>query len=180
HLTVFQRAPSWVLPRLARPITEGGEAVMMTGPPVAQLGREQIYAGADYLFWQVFSWTKEGRAAYTRVALNHLEEQVPDPELRKKLTPDYPIGCKRILITDDFYPALMRPNVSLVTEGISRVTPKGVETADGAAHDLDVIIYATGFETTGWHWSMDVVGREGQRLNDVWKEAPEAYLGITT
>lgn len=180
HLTVFQRTPNWVIPRLDRPITEEEKALMMTEPHVAQLGREQIYAGADYLFWQVFSWTKEGRAAYTRVALNHLEEQVPDPELRKKLTPDYPIGCKRILITDDFYPALMRPNVSLVTEGVSRITPKGVETADGAAHDLDVIVYATGFETTGWHWSMDVVGREGQHLNDVWNEAPEAYLGITT
>lgn len=180
EVTVFQRTPNWVIPRLDRPITEEEKALMMTEPQIAQLGREQIYASADYLFWQVFSWTEEGRAAYTRVALNHLEEQVPDPELRKKLTPDYPIGCKRILITDDFYPALMRPNVSLVTDRIARITEKGVETADGAERDFDVIVYATGFETTGWHWSMDVVGREGRRLDDVWSQAPEAYLGIAT
>lgn len=180
HLTVFQRTPNWVIPRLDRAITEEEKALAMTALEIAHLGREQIYANADHLFWQVFAWTKEGRAAYTRVALNHLEEQVPDAELRKKLTPDYPIGCKRILITDDFYPALMRPNVSLVTEHIDGITPSGVKTADGAMHDLDVIIYATGFETTGWHWSMDVIGRGGKRLDDVWREAPEAYLGITT
>ncbi len=180
EVTVFQRTPNWVIPRLDRPITEEEKALMMTEPQIAQLGREQIYASADYLFWQVFSWTKEGRAAYTRVALNHLEEQVPDPELRKKLTPDYPIGCKRILITDDFYPALMRPNVSLVTDRIARLTEKGTETVDGTERDFDVIVYATGFETTGWHWSMDVVGRDGRRLDDVWSEAPEAYLGIAT
>lgn len=180
HLTVFQRTPNWVIPRLDRAITEEEKALAMTALEIAHLGREQIYANADHLFWQVFAWTKEGRAAYTRVALNHLEEQVPDAELRKKLTPDYPIGCKRILITDDFYPALMRPNVSLVTEHIDGITPEGVKTADGTMHDLDVIIYATGFETTGWHWSMEVIGRDGKRLDDVWHEAPEAYLGITT
>ncbi len=180
HLTVFQRTPNWVIPRLDRAITEEEKALMMTALEIAHLGREMIYANADHLFWQVFAWTKEGRAAYTRVALNHLEEQVPDAALRKKLTPDYPIGCKRILITDDFYPALMRDNVSLVTERIDGITPEGVKTADGAMHDLDVIIYATGFETTGWHWSMDVVGRGGKRLDDAWREAPEAYLGIAT
>lgn len=180
HLSVFQRTPNWVIPRLDRPITDEEKALMMTEPQIAQMGRDQIYAGADYLFWQAFSWTKEGRDAYTRIALNQLEDQIPDPEMRKKLTPDYPIGCKRILITDDFYPALMRDNVSLITEDISQITGSGVETEDGAIHDLDVIIYATGFETTGWHWSMDVVGRDGAHLNDVWADAPEAYLGITT
>lgn len=180
HLTVFQRTPNWIIPRLDRPITEEEKALMMTVPEIAGLGREMIYANADHLFWQVFSWTKEGRAAYTRIALNQLEEQIPDPEMRKKLTPNYPIGCKRILITDDFYPTLMRDNVSLVTEGISQITATGVETADGVSHDFDVIVFATGFETTGWHWSMDVVGREGRSLNDVWKKAPEAYYGVTT
>jgi cation diffusion facilitator CzcD-associated flavoprotein CzcO len=179
HLTVFQRTPNWVMPRLDRPITEEEKALMVTALHVAQMGRDLIYQNADYLFWQAFSWTKEGRAAYTRVSLNHLVEQVPDEALRKKLTPDYPIGCKRILFADDFYPALMRPNVSLVTDPIQRTTPKGIDTKDGAHHDLDVIIYATGFETTGWEWSVDVVGRGGKHLHDLWKDVPEAYLGIT-
>ncbi len=180
HLTVFQRTPNWMVPRLDRPITEEEKALAMTEPHVAMMGRDLIYQNSDYLFWQAFSWTKVGRDAYTRVALNHLAEQVPDPELRKKLTPDYPIGCKRILFADDYYPALLRPNVALETGAIARITPKGVETKDGAKHDVDVIVYATGFETTGWHWSVDVVGKGGVHLRDAWAEMPQAYLGITT
>ena len=179
HLTVFQRTPNWVVPRLDRPITDEEKALMMTAPHVAMMNRDLIYQGADYLFWQAFSWTKEGRAAYTRIALNHLAEQVPNAELRKKLTPDYPIGCKRILYADDIYPALMRDNVTLVTEKIRRITPAGIDTADAKSHAFDVIVYATGFETTGWQWSVDVVGKGGRHLRDEWAESPQAYLGIT-
>jgi cation diffusion facilitator CzcD-associated flavoprotein CzcO len=180
HLTVMQRTPNWVVPRLDRPITEEEKLLAMTEPHVAMLNRDLLYQNADYLMWQVFSWTDVGRAAYTRVALNHLAEQIPDPVLRAKLTPDYPIGCKRVLITDDFYPALLRPNVTLETAAIARITPDGIETSSGAHIDVDVIIYATGFETTGWRWSMDVVGRDGVHLSELWKEAPQAYLGITS
>ncbi len=179
QLTVFQRTPNWVVPRLDRAITEEEKALAMTVPHVAMMARDMVYQNADHFFWQAFSWTKEGRAAYTRVALNHLEEQVNDPVLRKKLTPDYPIGCKRILYTDDYYPALMRPNVALETGAIARITPKGIETQDGKLHDFDFIVYATGFETTGWHWTVDVVGKGGRRLNDEWAESPQAYLGIS-
>lgn len=178
HLSVFQRTANWVIPRLDRPITDEEKALAMTAPHVAMMGRDLIFQNADYLFWQVFSWTKEGRDAYTRVALNHMAEQVPDEALRKKLTPDYPIGCARILIADDYYPALTRPNVSLMTDGIARITPTGIETKDGKQHAYDVIVYATGFETTGWHWSVDVIGKGGRRLKDEWAESPQAYLGI--
>jgi cation diffusion facilitator CzcD-associated flavoprotein CzcO len=180
HLTVFQRTPNWVIPRLDRPITDEEKALVMTAPHVAMMNRDLLYQNADYLSWQAFSWTKEGRDAFTRVALNHLVEQVPDAALRNKLTPDYPIGCKRVLITDDFYPALQRPNVSLETGAIARITPKGIETKDGVKHAVDVIVYATGFETTDWHWSVDVVGKDGKHLRDAWADTPEAYLGITT
>jgi len=179
HLVVFQRTPNWVVPRLDRPITDEEKALMMTAPQIAAMGRELIYQNSDHLFWQAFSWTKEGRAAYTRIALNHLAEQVQDPALRKKLTPDYPIGCKRILFADDFYPALMRDNVTLETDAIARITPNGIETKTGTKHDVDVIVYATGFETTAWHWSVDVVGKGGRHLRDEWAEAPQAYYGIT-
>jgi cation diffusion facilitator CzcD-associated flavoprotein CzcO len=178
QLTVFQRTPNWVIPRLDRPITDEEKALAMTAPQLAMMGRDLIFQNADHLFWQVFSWTKEGRAAYTRVALNHMAEQVPDEALRKKLTPDYPIGCARILIADDYYPALTRSNVSLVTDGISRIDAAGVTTKDGKHHDFDALVYATGFETTGWHWSVDVVGEGGRHLRDEWAETPQAYLGI--
>ena len=184
HLTVFQRTPNWVISRLDRSVTDEEKALLLTDLEAAMrlgaMNRQLIYDNADYFFWQAFQWTPAGRAAFTRQALDKLAREVPDPELRRKLTPDYPIGCKRILITDDFLPAMSRPNVSLVTEGIDRITPTGVVTKDGAAHDVDVLIFATGFETTGWHWSLDVVGEGGVHLGDAWRDAPEAYLGITT
>jgi cation diffusion facilitator CzcD-associated flavoprotein CzcO len=180
HLTVLQRTPNWVIPRLDRPITDEEKMLAMTEPQLAMLNRDLLYQSADYLTWQVFSWTQVGRDAYTRVALNHLAEQVSDAALRAKLTPSYPIGCKRVLIADDYYPALMRSNVTLETDGIARITPQGIETRNGTRIDVDVIIYATGFETTGWHWSVDVVGRGGRRLSEAWAETPEAYLGITS
>jgi len=180
HLTVFQRTANWVVPRLDRPITEEEKALIITAPHVAMLNRDLLYQNADFLTWQAFSWTTAGRDAFTRVALNHLNEQVPDAALRKKLTPDYPIGCKRVLVADDYFPALQRPNVTLETGAIARITPRGIETKAGAKIDVDVIIYATGFETTGWRWSVDVVGKNGTHLHDAWADAPEAYLGITT
>jgi len=109
----------------------------------------------------------------------HLQAQIADPELRRKLTPEYPIGCKRVLFADDYYPTLLRPNVALETAAIEQITPTGIRTSDGVDHALDVLVYATGFETTDWHWSVDVTGRDGVRLSDVWKDGPEAYLGLT-
>ena len=179
HLTVFQRTPNWLLPRMDREITEEEMALLVTAPHVAQLTREQLYQNADYLFWQAFSWTPQGRAAFTRQATMHLEAQVADPKLRRKLTPAYPIGCKRVLFADDYYPALQRSNVTLETAPIDRITARGVRTRDGVEHGLDVLVYATGFETTGWHWSLEVAGRDGRRLSEQWKHRPEAYLGIT-
>ena len=181
HLTVFQRTPNWVVPRNDVAVTPEAKALMATNLEMAmKLGaaqRAMIFDQADTFSWQAFQFTPEGRAAFTRTALDHLEAQVPDPELRAKLTPDYPIGCKRILICDDFYPALMRDNVDLETAGITAIEPNGVRTAEGF-RDLDVLIFATGFETTEWNWSMDVVGEGGVTLREAWKDGPEAYLGI--
>jgi cation diffusion facilitator CzcD-associated flavoprotein CzcO len=182
-LTVFQRSPNWIIPKVDREVTDEEKALMMTNPERAaglgQHNRQMIFDRSEYFFWQAFEWTEPGRAAFTRIALNHLEAQVSDPELRKKLTPDYPIGCKRVLPTDAYYPALLRDNVTLVTDGISRINEQGIETRDGTNHNFDVLIYATGFETTGWHWSMDIIGRHSQNLHELWANGPEAYLGIT-
>ncbi len=179
HLTVFQRSANWVLPRLDREVTEAEKRVLATAPEVTLSEREHLYLVSDVLFWQAFQYTEEGRAFYTEMASNHLKMQVPNEELRRKLTPEYPIGCKRVLFADDYYPALMQPNVSLVTEGIARIVPSGVVDNDGVTHPADVLVYATGFETTGWYWSMDVTGRKGLTLREAWKRGPEAYLGIT-
>lgn len=183
RLTVFQRTPNWVVPRRDVPITPQEQALMFTQPETAMdLGgrnRQLIYDNADHFFWQVFQWTQAGRDAYTAIATNHLNEQVSDPELRKKLTPDYPVGCRRILIADDYFPALERDNVELVTDGIGSIDGKGVTTSDGTHRDFDILVFATGFETTGWNWSVDVEGLNGKHLNEEWAHHPEAYAGIT-
>ncbi|MEC7290413.1 MAG: NAD(P)/FAD-dependent oxidoreductase, partial [Pseudomonadota bacterium] len=183
HLTVFQRSPNWVIPRNDVSMSAEEGALLRTDPELAMkigaMNRQIIYEQADTFFWQAFKWTPEGRAAYHRIAMNQLEEQIEDPELRARLTPDYPIGCRRILISDDYFPALTRDNVTLETDHVAAIDATGIQTKAGTHHDLDVIAFATGFETTGWRWSVDVQGRDGKHLNEVWKDYPEAYLGIT-
>ena len=183
HVSVFQRSANWMVPRNDRAIPPEEMALLATEPDVAlefaATNRRLIYENAEYFFWQAFSWTPEGRASFTRQAMDHLEAQVSDPELRKKLTPDYPIGCRRILICDDFYPCLQKDHVDLVTDPISRITHTGIETKDGTHREFDVLVFATGFETTGWHWSVDIVGAGGQSIEQIWTEGPEAYLGVT-
>lgn len=181
-LVVFQRTPNWVAPRGDRAISDAEKALLMTDPMAAMdLGarnRQLIFDNADTFFWQAFSWTPEGRAAYTRIALDHLAAQVPDPELRARLTPDYPVGAKRYLFSDNYLPTFLQPHVTLETASIARIDAAGVETQAGR-HDLDALVLATGFETTGWHWSMEVTGRDGRRLSDVWAGGPKAYYGVT-
>jgi cation diffusion facilitator CzcD-associated flavoprotein CzcO len=110
--------------------------------------------------------------------LDFLAEQVSDPELRAKLTPDYPVGCKRILITDDYLPALCRDNVEVVTDAIARIEPDGIVTADGTHRPVDTIVVATGFEATDFLSPIDIVGRHGRRLHDEWKAGASAYEGV--
>lgn len=183
QLVVFQRSANWVAPRGDRAISDEEKALLMTNPMMAMdmgaRNRALIFDNAESFFWQAFSFTPEGRTAYAKVARDHLEAQIADPALRAKLTPDFPVGCKRYLFTDTFYPAMAQAHVTLETDGIAAVTPTGVTTATGTVHDLDILVFATGFETTGWHWSVDVQGTDGRHLNEVWSDGPTAYLGIT-
>lgn len=182
-LSVFQRSPNWLLPRNDRPVPPEELALLMTNPEVAQkLGeanRNLLYENADVFFWQAFSWTPEGRAAYTLQATEHLNKQVEDEDLRAKLTPKYPVGCRRILFCDDYYLCLQEDHVHLVTEPIDKIVHQGVQTVDGKTHEFDILVYATGFETTNWNWSVDIIGSNKQSLNEVWSPTPKAYLGIT-
>jgi cation diffusion facilitator CzcD-associated flavoprotein CzcO len=113
------------------------------------------------------------------LALSHLEYRIKDPDLRAKLTPDYPFGCKRTLVTSDFYKAVVRDNVDLVTEPIDRIAPTGVVTTDGTLHEVDTIILATGFRATDYLHGLEVTGVGGRCLRDDWAEVPHAYLGMT-
>jgi cation diffusion facilitator CzcD-associated flavoprotein CzcO len=115
----------------------------------------------------------------TQLAEEHIREHVADPALQRALVPDYPIGGKRILISDDYYQALVRDNVDVVTSPIERVTADAIVTRDGRTVPADVIALATGFETTSFLVPMRIEGPDGRVLEDVWRDGAEAYLGIT-
>ena len=109
----------------------------------------------------------------------NLESSVDDPELLAKLTPTYRAACKRLVVSDNFYEAIQRPNAELVTEGIERIEPGGVRTRDGRLHELDILVLATGFKVDSFMRPMNITGEGGQKLDDVWAKRPGAYLSIT-
>ncbi len=178
RLTVFQRHANYVVPRLDRPYEPAERTEFLEQPDKLQASRDAIY-------WEHEGWMgamKQGTpvaAEFTAAARAHLEAGITDPQLREKLWPDYPIGCKRIIIADTFYPAMARDNVELVTEKIEGVEADGVRTSDGVLHEVDVIIYATGFETLSFNAAMPIIGRDGSTLAEAWRDGPEAYLGMT-
>jgi cation diffusion facilitator CzcD-associated flavoprotein CzcO len=104
---------------------------------------------------------------------------IKDPELRRKVTPTDEIACKRVMVTDDWYPTLTKPNVSLITERIAEITPDGVRTSDGATHPADVLVLATGFQTHGFITPMEITGPGGRTLTEAWAGVPRAYLGLS-
>jgi len=109
----------------------------------------------------------------------NLEENVEDPELREKLRPSYRAGCKRLIMSENFYDAIQRPNAKLVTDGIEKIEKSGIRTSDGKLHELDVLILATGFRVDRFMRPMEVIGREGTDLEEVWEDGPFAYMAIT-
>jgi cation diffusion facilitator CzcD-associated flavoprotein CzcO len=121
-------------------------------------------------------WLLHPFRALGRWQINHA---IKDPELRRKVTPTDEIGCKRIMLTDDWYPTLTKPNVELVTERIAEVTPAGIRTADGAERPADAIVLATGFKTHGFVAPMEIVGTGGTTLAEEWGDVPRAYLGLS-
>ncbi|HEU4947988.1 MAG TPA: NAD(P)/FAD-dependent oxidoreductase [Kribbella sp.] len=176
ELHVFQRTAPWVLPRTDRRISDLERAVYRRFPLVQKAVRAGIYWGRESLvlgFAKLPAIMRQGQ----KLAAKHLHEQIRDPGLRARLTPDYTLGCKRILISDDYYPAIAQPNVDVVTDPIREVTPTGIVTADGVKREVDTIIYGTGFRVTDLP-VMDLVrGREGRTLREAWADGMEAHLG---
>ena len=179
HLTLFQRTPPWIMPKNDHAIAERAKTRYRRLPLVRRLERARLFwlheVRALLGFTKVSKLTGQAEA----LARRHLAKAVPDKALRAKLTPNYRLGCKRVLISDDYYPALQRPNVTLETGGVARVTPTGLVTQDGQAHDLDVIVYATGFDVTATFTRMNLVGRSGLTLKQAWSGGMGAYQGIT-
>ncbi|WP_436763456.1 flavin-containing monooxygenase [Streptosporangium sp. V21-05] len=176
HLDVFQRTPNWVIPKPDAVFGARSRAAFRHVPFLQRAYREWVYRYAENTLHPALAggWSTD---LLRERALGHLREQVPDPLLRAKLTPDYPVGCKRVVIDSGFYPALTRPDVDVVTDGITGIVPGGVETTAGL-READVIVYATGFETSDFLAPIQVTGRGGRQLAKEWKNGAEAYLGI--
>jgi cation diffusion facilitator CzcD-associated flavoprotein CzcO len=177
RVTLFQRSPQWILPRSDKPFSDEAKQRFARNPIAARRHRWEIYRAYERNI--AFRQGDEVADQLKAMALSHLDYRIKDPDLRAKLTPDEPFGCKRTLVTSDFYKALLRDEVELVTEPIARVTPAGIETVDGREHQLDAIVLATGFKATEYLHGLEVVGEGGRRLKDDWAEVPHAYLGLT-
>ena len=177
RLSLFQRTPPWILPKLDRAHSSLEKRLIERLPGYRRLLRALIY------------WTYELRALafqkpalmrrFQRMAREHLASQVADPALRARLLPDYTMGCKRVLIANDYYPALQRPNVELVTERVAEIVENGVVTADGRLHEADVLIFGTGFRATDLLSPMRILGRAGLDLDQAWREGASAHFGTT-
>jgi cation diffusion facilitator CzcD-associated flavoprotein CzcO len=176
HLTVFQRAANWVLPKEDTPYTEEQLEHFRAHPEEVEANRQAIFDRVDPLI--TFANAEMLRLS-TEAGLRNLDA-VEDPELRRRLTPTVPYGCQRPLISNDYYPTFNRDNVELVTEPIDRITREGVVTCDGIEHEFDTLIIATGFQTTRFLSAIEVTGRDGVELEKAWAEGAHAYLGITT
>ena len=178
HLTVLQRTPPWIVPRGDRAYRWWERALYDTVAPARLAHRFATWASHE-LTHLVFASDGPVRDLGERYARWHLQRQVPDSELRATLTPDYELGCKRILRSDDYYPALARPDVTVETRSIARVTPTGVELADGDRVELDALVLGTGFTVDDPLHGTVVTGRDGRDLDGFWDGRPSAHLGIT-
>ncbi|WP_321927576.1 flavin-containing monooxygenase [Paraburkholderia guartelaensis] len=174
QLTVFQRSAAWIVPRPDRDFTAEEKGMFRKFPETMKELRASIFWENEERYAQRAA-VPSLLAKASAVATKHLEGQVTDPELRRKLTPDYEIGCKRILKSSDFYPAICRSNVNLVTDGIDHVEASSVITVDGTRHDLDALVLCTGFEATELPISRKIFGTHGQSLSARWRTGAEAF-----
>ncbi|HEX4446851.1 MAG TPA: NAD(P)/FAD-dependent oxidoreductase [Polyangiaceae bacterium] len=177
ELQLFQRTAPWVLPRKNRDISEGVQSVFRALPAAQMLVRGQIYAITE-LFGMGFRHPRLLKPLQ-KLATQYLEKCIPDPVRRAKLTPDYALGCKRILFSNKYLRALGKDNVDVVTDGIQEIRPHSIVTNDGREREVDAIVFGTGFHVTDIPFGKYVTGRDGLTLDDVWKGSPQAHLGTT-
>ena len=178
-LSVFQRSAAWVMPKRDRRISERTKRLFRRFPLAQRLTRWLLFWLSEMLGPIIVLDSRRLSAIGEKGSLWHLEKSVSDPELRKKLTPNFQFGCKRVLISDDYWPALERDNVELVTEGIAEIRGDCIETKDGALHPVDVIISATGFALGLATAPFPVTGRGGRSLAEAWSQGAVAYKGMT-
>ncbi|HVL94896.1 MAG TPA: NAD(P)/FAD-dependent oxidoreductase [Solirubrobacteraceae bacterium] len=178
QLHVFQRTPPWITRHGGRDTRPFERRLYRRLPATQKLVRGSIWALHELLV-PGLRGNRLWQAVMKAAGIKHLYGQVKDPQLRRKLKPGYAMGCKRILISNDYYPALTRPNVDVITDGIAEVRPRSIVTRAGQEIEVDTIIMGTGFQVTDIPIAQRIAGRGGRRLADEWDGSPGAYLGTT-
>ncbi len=178
HLTVFQRTPVWVLPKDDPEYSDKAIDTFEKYPMVMKAHRAKIKASNEL---RAVGFTKQPALLKlaSKIADRHMRRAIKDPQLRAKLTPDYTMGCKRVTMSNTYFPALARDNVSVVTESLTGADESGLVTAGGDHHDVDVLVLATGFDPAGSYRHLDVHGADGHHLTDDWDTGIQSYLGVT-
>jgi cation diffusion facilitator CzcD-associated flavoprotein CzcO len=180
HLYLHQRTPPWVFPRKDRAVSKLRRLLYRRVPATQRLGRLRIYMTFEFLLSVFIGGGEKRQSVVKKRALDHLRKQVADEALRDQLTPHYEVGCKRLLLADDYYPALVQPNVEVVDSPVASFTAHEVVGQDGIARPVDVVIMGTGFEAAEPPYATHIVGRDGVRLSESWKASGvEAYAGST-
>lgn len=177
QLTVFQRSANWIMPRNQIEFTPEQLDAYSANPSLYHESRRGLHEFRENGFARTRHGTKAQQEGI-KMATSHLTTQVPDESLRAKLTPDYEFACKRILRSDDYYPALMRNNVTLETAAVDHFVPQGIVDKNGTLHEFDVVIFGTGFESQAFQGDLQVIGRNGKTLHQRWQDGAEAYLGM--
>jgi cation diffusion facilitator CzcD-associated flavoprotein CzcO len=178
HVDVYQRSPGWTFPKMDYAYKERTKRLFERFPILQRLDRAAIFAFMEL-----------GAAGMTRhrwmlwpfrvAARRQIKKAIQDPELRRKVTPKDEVGCKRIMLTDEWYPTLAKPNVELIADNVAEVTPRGIRTADGVERPAEVLVLGTGFKSHGFVAPMEIVGAGGRSLADEWGEVARAYLGLS-
>ncbi|MEV6169426.1 NAD(P)/FAD-dependent oxidoreductase [Streptomyces sp. NPDC051954] len=177
-LTLFQRTPPWVMPRVDRAIS-GAERWLHKQLPITAQARRGLLWGLRELQVQAFTKRPNELGMVEQLAKRNMGRAIKDPALRAKLTPDYRIGCKRILLSSDYYPALARPNVDVVASGLSEIRGSTLVAADGSEAEVDAIVFGTGFHVTDMPIAERVVGADGRTLAETWKTGMQSLRGAS-
>jgi cation diffusion facilitator CzcD-associated flavoprotein CzcO len=179
RLAVFQRTPAWVVPKRDKRYSEHARRLYARFPFLLHASRFLQYLSSEIWGPMIFLDAPRLSAVGERLSMAHLRAQVKDPVLREKLTPHFQFGCKRILVSDDYWASFERENVDLVTDPIEEIVPEGIRTADGELHELDVLVLATGFALGLASAPFPITGRGGRTLDQIWADGAVAYKGMT-
>jgi cation diffusion facilitator CzcD-associated flavoprotein CzcO len=177
-VAIYQRSPGWTIPKMDYAYSERAKRLFERFPILQRLDRAAVFG-----FMELGAAAMTNRrwllAPFRAMARWNIKRAIKDPELLAKVTPADEVGCKRIMLTDEWYPTLLKPNVELVTDRIAEITPSGVRTADGVERPADVLVLATGFRTHGFVAPMEIAGAGGRTLAEAWADVPRAYLGMS-